>query len=151
MMRDGASFFYIFRIHGHCTYASMPPSLLTKRQGLPSQKDLNFSCAFAESNSRNIGKEKLLKLRDSLSGSILKIKSGGKELQTMQSTTKVVSTKSEDWQEQCQKLASEKVPFEIHEIESKHFEMCRSVCSQYNYGYKYRMSGNNLIAELRPR
>lgn len=69
----------------------------------------------------------------------------------MDSTTKVVSTKSEKWQQQCEKLANDKIPFEIHEIESKHFEICRSICSQFNYGYKYKMSGEDLVAELRPR
>src|SRR5580698_3561268 len=45
----------------------------------------------------------------------------------------------------------EKTVFEIHGVQAKDFEFCRSFCSQHDYGYKYKMSGKQFVAVLRPR
>jgi len=69
----------------------------------------------------------------------------------MENNVIVIATSFDGWQQQCQKCGEEKTVFEIHGIQSKDFEFCRSFCSQHDYGYKYKMSGKQFVAVLRPR
>lgn len=69
----------------------------------------------------------------------------------MKTSIKIIDTDAENWLQQCQKWAEEKSVFEIHGIQSKDFEFCRSLCSFYDYSYKYKMSGEQFVAVLCPR
>jgi hypothetical protein len=69
----------------------------------------------------------------------------------MENNVIVIATSFDGWRQQCQKCGEEKTVFEIHGIQSKDFEFCRSFCSQHDYGYKYKMSGKQFVAVLRPR
>ena len=61
-----------------------------------------------------------------------------------------VTTKKVDWQRQCWGLAEERLPFELHDIETRHFMFCFELCAEYDYHFTYTYGSGRSVAHFKP-
>src|SRR5579859_5584266 len=60
------------------------------------------------------------------------------------------TTATSGWKAQCEAWAVSRRPFEVHQVQTGHFQFCHDVCARHSYEYKYRVRDNHSVAIFCP-
>jgi hypothetical protein len=61
-----------------------------------------------------------------------------------------ITTKAAGWQQKCWRWAESAQPFEIRDLQSRHFMFCQEICAEYDYTYQYRCKNMESVARFTP-
>ena len=55
------------------------------------------------------------------------------------------------WQQRCWELAEANMPFELRDIQTRHFIFCHQLCAEYAYHFAYKYVPGHSAALFRPK
>ena len=68
----------------------------------------------------------------------------------MVSSLNSVTTRTTGWERKCWEWAEAGHPFELRDVETRHFMFCQEICAEYDYTYLYRYQNDESVAQFKP-